>query len=146
MTTILFLCVNNSCRSQMAEGLARYLFGSQVKVLSAGSEPTRIHPMAVASLAEIGIDLSDQAAKSVYDLQLDSVDWVITLCADEVCPIMPGSAQRLHWPLPDPSRNAVDLSEEELRAQFAVTREELRQRLLALDLSQGNNRCGSHHK
>src|SRR5512144_2162683 len=97
--TILFLCVANSARSQMAEGLARHLFGDRVQVRSAGSAAWRVSPYAVRVLEEIGIDISRQWSKSTDEIDLDAIDLVITLCADEVCPVFPRPVERLHWPL-----------------------------------------------
>ncbi len=100
---ILFLCVANSARSQMAEGLARAHFGDGVRVQSAGSTPSSVHPLAVAALAEAGIDASRQRSKSVTEIDAGSVDLVITLCAEEVCPVFPKRVRKIHWPLPDPA-------------------------------------------
>ena len=104
---ILFLCVANSARSQMAEGLARAVFGTRAEVFSAGSVPTRVNPHAVSALAEVGIDISGQTSKSVDDVNAGSMDLIITLCADEVCPVVPGRVKRLHWPLPDPAAQCL---------------------------------------
>ena len=125
---ILFLCVANSARSQMAEGLARAVFGGAADVSSAGSAPTRVNPTAIAAMAEVGIDISHQRSKSVSDIDAGSMDLIITLCADEVCPVVPGRVERLHWPLPDPA--AAPLGQ--ALAKFRAVRDELRQRLEAL--------------
>src|SRR5688572_7062265 len=93
---ILFLCVANSSRSQMAQGLARALFGEAARVQSAGSAPTRVNPYAVETMREVGIDLSAHASKSVETIDPSSVDLVITLCAEEVCPVLLGAIERLH--------------------------------------------------
>ena len=130
--SVLFLCVANSARSQMAEGLARDLFGQSVRVQSAGSQPSRINPLAVEAMAELGIDLGEHASKSVQSIDPDSVDLVITLCAEEVCPVFLGQAQRLHWPLQDPDRKHEDLSDEERLHHFRVARDQIRARLEAL--------------
>ena len=87
---VLFLCVANSARSQMAEGIARALAPPSVKVSSAGSQPSRLNPLAVQALAEIGLDISGHWSKSVNDIPPDDVDAVITLCAEEVCPVWLG--------------------------------------------------------
>ena len=100
---ILFLCVANSARSQMAEGLARHLLGDAVTVQSAGSSPSRVHPLAIQAMAEMGIDIRAQQSKSVDTIDPASVDLVVTLCAEEVCPVFLGKAERRHWPLPDPA-------------------------------------------
>src|SRR5512145_586747 len=103
---LLFLCVANSARSQMAEGIARSLAPPDVKVSSAGSAPARLHPLAVRALAELGIDISAQRSKGVDEIPPGDVDAVVTLCAEEVCPAVLGRALRVHWALPDPAAAA----------------------------------------
>jgi len=127
---VLFLCVANSSRSQMAEGLARSLAPAGVKVSSAGSAPTRVNPLAVRALAEIGLDISGQRSKSVDQIPPGDVDAVVTLCAEEVCPVWLGQALRVHWGLPDPAA-AAGTDEERLRA-FRDVRDELRRRIGAV--------------
>lgn len=100
---ILFLCVHNSARSQIAEGLARAAAGDRVEAYSAGSEPSRVNPFALRVLQERGIDASAQSSKSVQLFSAQPFDYVITLCDDEVCPVFPGAVTRLHWGMPDPS-------------------------------------------
>src|SRR5690349_5596039 len=95
---ILFLCVANSARSQMAEGLARMLFGDRAGIQSAGSRPSRVNPYAIEVMREVGADLAGHASKSVETIDAGTVDTVITLCAEEVCPAFLGNARRLHWP------------------------------------------------
>ena len=90
--SILFLCVANSARSQMAEGLARQLFDEDVRVQSAGSEPSRVNPYAIRTMAEIGIDITKQSSKSVETIDPANVVLVITLCAEEVCPVFLSAA------------------------------------------------------
>jgi arsenate reductase len=124
---VLFLCVANSARSQMAEGIARSLAPASVKVSSAGSRPSRLNPLAVKALAEIGLDIRAQYSKSVDDVPPGDVDVVITLCAEEVCPVFLGKALRVHWGLPDPA-GAGATEEEQLQA-FRDVRDELRRRL-----------------
>ncbi len=131
MHRILFLCVANSARSQMAEGLARHLLGPAVEVFSAGSRPAHVNPLAITAMAEVGIDIRSHRSKSVDELDVASFDLVITLCADEVCPILPGKVRRLHWPLPDPAAVESDRA----LAAFRTVRDGIRQRLLALDLA-----------
>ena len=123
---VLFLCVANSARSQMAEGIARALAPPSVKISSAGSQPSRLNPMAVKALAEIGIDISGHRSKSVNDIPPDDVDAVITLCAEEVCPVFLGKL-RVHWGLRDPAGAGKDEAEQ-LQA-FREVRYELRRRL-----------------
>lgn len=131
---VLFLCVANSARSQMAEGLAKAAFGGRIPVQSAGSQPGAVHPLAVRALAELGIDISRQRSKSVDAIDPNTVDLVVTLCADEICPVFLGKARRLHWPLPDPA--AATGSDDECMAHFREVRDEIRRRLalLLLDL------------
>lgn len=130
--SVLFLCVANSARSQMAEGLARQMFGGEVIVQSAGSEPSRVNPLAIRAMAELGIDLGMQHSKSVETIDAKSVDLVITLCAEEVCPVFLNAAQRLHWPLVDPDRKDEAFSDEERLQYFRIARDEIRERLAQL--------------
>jgi len=130
--SVLFLCVANSARSQMAEGLARDRFGGEVRVQSAGSSPSRVNPFAVRAMAELGIDLSGHASTSVHDVDPDSVDLVITLCAEEVCPVFLSDAPRLHWPLTDPDRANEDLTDDQRLAHFRTARDQIRARLQVL--------------
>jgi arsenate reductase len=129
---ILFLCVANSARSQIAEGLARHLLGPKIEVLSAGSQPSKVNPYAIETMAEIGIDITGQRSKSVAEIDIGSIDLVVTLCADEVCPILPGHVRRLHWPIPDPATQDATLPAEEMRARFRAAREEIKGRLEGL--------------
>jgi arsenate reductase len=129
MKKVLFLCVANSARSQMAEGLARKMLGPDVEVLSAGSQPSKVNPYAIEAMKEIGIDITGHHSKSVDDVDAASVDVVITLCADEVCPILPGRVQRLHWPIPDPASHDPSVSPEQMRDRFRTAREEIRARI-----------------
>ena len=124
---LVFLCVANSARSQIAEGLARSMLAPKDEIESAGSAPTTIHPIAVEVMAEIGIDTGGQAAKAIADLSFEGVDYVITLCAEEVCPVVPHTATRLHWPIPDPA--AVSGTPDSVREAFRATREAIANRL-----------------
>ena len=126
-TETLFLCVANSARSQMAEGLARELCSKAHIVHSAGSSPSQVNPMAVRVMEEIGIDLSGHRSKGIGDVPLETIDRVVTLCAEEVCPAVRAGVERLHWPLSDPAAAEGDESAR-LRA-FREVRDELRQRL-----------------
>ncbi len=137
MTTILFLCVANSARSQMAEGLARHKFGPDVTVQSAGSAPSSVNPHAVEAMAELGIDISGQHSKSVEDIDIEPLDLVVTLCAEEVCPVLPGRVRRLHWPIPDPASKDVSISPDAMRERFRTARDQIKSRLGTLDLSSG---------
>lgn len=126
---ILFLCVANSARSQMAEGIARSLAPEGVRVSSAGSEPSSVRPEAIEALREIGVDIRHQRSHGVDEVQ-DGVEAVITLCAEEVCPVWLGHAPRVHWALPDPA--GVQGTEDERLDAFRAARDELRRRLTAL--------------
>ncbi|NUP97470.1 MAG: arsenate reductase ArsC [Planctomycetaceae bacterium] len=126
---VLFLCVANSARSQLAEALARSLFPTSVRVLSAGSSPSKVNPYALEVLAELGLDASAQHSKSVQSIDPELVDTVITLCAEEVCPVFLGRARRLHWPIPDPATKDGTLPREELLRRFRTARDTLREKL-----------------
>jgi thioredoxin type arsenate reductase len=130
MNGILFLCVANSARSQLAEGLARAVAPAGTKVWSAGSRPTSVRPEAILVLDEIGIDISRQRAKSVADVPAAEIDTVVTLCAEQECPLVPGRVTRLHWDLPDPAA-ATGAEPERLHA-FRRVRDELRRRIAEL--------------
>jgi arsenate reductase (thioredoxin) len=123
------MCVANSARSQMAEGIARCLAPDGVEVFSAGSFPSRVHPLAIAAMAEIGIDIASQRSKGVEEIPRSQVDLVVTLCAEEVCPVFPERVRRLHWPMPDPT--AASDPEERLQ-RFRQVRDELRRRIGSL--------------
>ncbi len=126
---ILFLCVANSARSQMAEGIARSLAPAGVKIYSAGSHPSTVHPMAIAVLKEIGIDISSYRSKGIPDIPSNEIDTVITLCAAEQCPVFLGRVQRLHWELPDPA--SATGSQQEVLTAFRQVRDELQRRIAA---------------
>lgn len=129
---ILFLCVANSARSQMAEGLARNIFSDRAHIQSAGSAPANVNPYAVEVMNELGIDLSAHRSKNVDEIDMSDVDLIITLCADEVCPIVPGRIEKLHWPLPDPASDDPKLSRSDLLERFRTARDEIKNRLNAL--------------
>jgi arsenate reductase len=126
-SAILLLCVANSSRSQMAEGFARLMAPAGTEVYSAGSEPTVVNPLAVQAMREVGIDISSHRSKCVDEIDKDRIGTVITLCAEEVCPIFPGPVERLHWPFPDPA--AASGSEEERLAAFRRVRDQIRSKL-----------------
>ena len=132
MRGVLFLCVANSARSQMAEGLARKLFPPEVKVWSAGSSPTRVRPEAISVLGEIGIDISTHRSKAVGEIPAAEVDTVVTLCGEEECPVFLGKAERFHWGLPDPAANDPAAAPEQVLARFRAVRDELRDRITKL--------------
>ena len=124
---ILFLCVANSARSQMAEGLAKSMLGTEHNIQSAGSIPSgEVHPNAVKAMDDIGIDIRDQYSKSIDDLDkdfLNSLDFAITLCAEEVCPMLPSKAENLNWMNEDPAN--ISYNSVQLRMSFTKTRENL---------------------
>jgi protein-tyrosine-phosphatase/catechol 2,3-dioxygenase-like lactoylglutathione lyase family enzyme len=132
----------------MAEGLARHLLGTRVDVSSAGSLPTQLNPQAIAAMADIGIDISGQQAKSVDTIDVATVDLVVTLCADKVCPVLPGTARRLHWPIVDPAADGVAATAEAIQARFRSARDQLRMRIEVLrgllDLPEGPHAQEAH--
>ena len=130
--SILFLCVANSARSQMAEGIARALLGERATIQSAGSAPTTVNPYAIEVMGELGIALDAQRSKSVASIDPSTVDTVITLCAEEVCPAFFGATQRLHWPVADPASDDPALSRDEMLARFRAARDEIQGRLEGL--------------
>jgi len=131
MKGVLFLCVANSARSQMAEAIARSLAPAGTRIWSAGSRPTSLRPEAVTVLAEIGLDARGLRAKSVSEIPAAEVDTAITLCAEEECPVFLGPVvARLHWGLPDPA--AATGSEDERLAAFRQVRDELSRRIAEL--------------
>ncbi|MEZ4321625.1 MAG: VOC family protein [Myxococcota bacterium] len=131
--SVLFLCVANSARSQMAEGLARQRFGASVTVQSAGSEPSRVNPFAAQALAEVGIDASAHHSKHVDTIDPSTVDLVITLCAEESCPVFLGRARRMSWAMPDPDRKHEDLTDAERLVHFRTARDAIDARLAVLE-------------
>jgi arsenate reductase len=126
---ILFLCVANSARSQMAEGLGRMIFGDRVAVQSAGSEPSVVNPYAIEVMRELGVDLATHYAKSVQTIDPEQIGTVITLCAEEVCPVFLGKARRIHWPIPDPASKDPTIPREEMLARFRTARDTIRDML-----------------
>jgi len=128
---VLFLCVANSARSQMAEGLGRMIFGARANVQSAGSQPSSVNPYAIDVMKEIGVDLTTHTSKSVDTVEPTTVDTVITLCAEEVCPVFLGSARRYHWPIPDPASPDPTIRREEMLRRFREARDTIRGKLEA---------------
>ena len=129
--SILFLCVANSARSQMAEGLARAKFGARLRVQSAGSQPSEVNPLAIEALREVGVDISAHFSKSVDTIDPVSVDLVVTLCAEEVCPMGLAGVRRVHWPLTDPAGPNRSIE------RFREARDEIARRLDALNAELG---------
>jgi arsenate reductase (thioredoxin) len=126
---VLFLCTHNSARSQMAEGLLRSLGADRFEAHSAGTEATGVRPLAIAAMAEAGIDISAQTSKTLEPYVDQRFDYVITVCddANESCPIFPNATHRLHWSLPDPSK-ATGTEAQQL-AVYRTVRDELRARI-----------------
>lgn len=111
-TSLLFVCIENSCRSQMAEGFARALGGDRIEVFSAGSRPSGVvNPEAIAAMKEVGIDISQQTSKGFKDLPRQDFDYVVTMGCQDVCPFFPAK-QELAWDIPDPKgRGPADFRE-----------------------------------
>ena len=127
----MFLCVANSARSQMAEALGRMIFGDRATVQSAGSRPSRVSPYAIEVIQELGGDLATQTSKSVDTIDPGTIDTVITLCAEEVCPVFLANARRLHWPVPDPASSDPSLSRDAMLGRFRQARDTIRAKLEA---------------
>ncbi len=126
---MLFLCTHNSARSQMAEGFLRAMAGDRFAAGSAGTEKTSVNPLAIRVMAELGLDLGGHTSKLYADVASEAWDYLITVCddANERCPWVPGSVERLHWSFPDPSRATG--TEEERLAVFRRVRDQIRERL-----------------
>ena len=125
--TVLILCTGNSCRSHLAEGILRAVAGDFLEVQSAGSKPAgHVHPLAVAVMREIGVDLSAHTSKSMNQFLAQPVETVITVCghADQACPLYPGQVNRHHWPFDDPA--PATGTEAEKLAVFRRVRDEIR--------------------
>ena len=124
---ILFLCVGNSARSQIAEGLAKSMMGPEYNIQSAGSQPSgSVHKNAISTMKEIGIDISDYESKSLEDLDMDfmyDIDYIITLCAEEFCPTLNNKAKKIHWANEDPDNYSY--SDQQLEKEFRRTRENI---------------------
>ena len=129
---VLFVCIHNSARSQMAEAWLNHLYGDRFAAASAGLEPGTLNPYAVRAMAEAGIDISQAKTKSVFDMYKAGklFRYVVTVCdteAAERCPIFPGVSARLHWSFPDPSQ--VQGSDEDKLAQARAVRDEIRAKI-----------------
>jgi arsenate reductase len=126
---VLFLCTHNSARSQMAEGFLRSLAGDRFDVASAGTQATRVHPLAIRAMAEVAIDLGGHRSKVVDELVEQPWDYVITVCdsANEACPVFPKRARRLHWSFEDPSQ-AIG-SDDQRFETFRRVRDEVKGRI-----------------
>ena len=126
---VLFLCTHNSARSQMAEGLLRHMAGDRFEVFIAGTEQTRVHPLAIEAMHEVGLDITAHTSKTLDTLAGQQFDYASTVCdrANESCPIFPGATQRIHWSFDDPS--AATGSDEERLSAFRRIRDEVAARL-----------------
>ena len=126
---VLFLCTHNSCRSQMAEGLVNHDLGDRFQAFSAGTEATRVNPLAIQVLAELGIDISGHRSKTLDEFAGEQFDYVITLCdsANEQCPLFFGGVERIHIGFDDPSR--LPGTPEEIMPEFRRVRDEIREKL-----------------
>jgi arsenate reductase len=124
---VLLLCTGNSARSQMAEGLLRHDGGARFEVHSAGTKPSFVRPEAIQVMAELGIDLAPHRSKHVDEFAGQQFDYIITVCdhANEVCPVFPGQAHRLHQSFEDPPAPGDGTDEYRLRI-FRRVRDELR--------------------
>ena len=129
---LLFLCTGNACRSQIAEGWARQLGGSNITVQSAGIEAHGKNPRAIAVMQEAGIDISQQESTRLTDDMLAAADVLVTVCghADENCPAVPAGIKKIHWPLEDPAKASG--SEELVMQVFRASRDDIRQRVQEL--------------
>jgi arsenate reductase (thioredoxin) len=128
--TILFLCTGNSCRSQMAEGWARRLKPDVLEARSAGIEPKTLDPLAVAVMAEAGVDISEQRSKHLNELKDRTFDYVVTVCdsTNERCPFFPGKTRRIHRGFEDPPRLAASAkTREEALAHYRRVRDRIRE-------------------
>lgn len=130
----MFVCTANSCRSQMAEGLARHLGKGRIEVFSAGLMAAGVHERAMAVMKEIGIDISGQRSKEIDPAVLEQMDVVITLCssAERYCPAVPASVRRLHWPIEDPVGviRQPGVSEQDVMDEFRRARDEIKTRIM----------------
>ena len=126
---VLILCTHNSARSQMAQGLLRHMAGERLEVESAGTEATRVNPLATRAMAELGIDLSGHRSKTLDRFLGERWDYVITVCdsANERCPVFPGAKNRLHWSFEDPS--AATGTDEQRLDVFRRIRDQISARL-----------------
>ena len=122
---VLFVCIHNSARSQMAEGMLRAWAGDRYEVASAGTEATGVRPEAVGAMAELGIDISEHHSKSVASFVGQPWDWLIPVCEEacEACPYVPGAKKVLRWSFDDPA--AATGTPDERQAEFRRVRDEL---------------------
>jgi arsenate reductase (thioredoxin) len=131
MLKVLFLCTENSCRSQMAEGLINHDLKGEVQAFSAGVRTTRVNPRAIQVMAELGIDISQQRSKSVDEFSDEQFDLAITLCdqAQKQCPMFPGAARLIHMGFPDPAKATG--TEAEIMDEFRKVRDDIRRQTVS---------------
>jgi len=129
MKSVLFLCTHNSARSQMAEGLLRHLASDRFEVFSAGTEETRVHPLAIEAMKDLGIDITSHTSKTLDRFVGQTLDYVVTVCdrANESCPNFPGDTKRIHWGFDDPS--ATTGTDAQRLAAFREIRDEIAARI-----------------
>jgi arsenate reductase len=129
MLKVMFLCTGNSCRSQMAEGIARTLGKGLIEPYSAGVMPSPIHPKTIQVMKEIGIDISNQTSKGIDENLLNKMDMIITLCssAEAMCPMTPPRIKRVHWSIDDPKSAAG--TEEQILKAFRSARDEIKKKI-----------------
>jgi arsenate reductase len=124
---ILFLCVGNSARSQIAEALAKDMMPKSFDIRSAGSNPSaKIHDNAISVMAKVGIDIKNKETKSIYSIEKDfinNLDYVITLCNEEICPVVPNATKVLNWPNEDPDNDSYSILQ--LENAFLKTRNDI---------------------
>ena len=132
MKKVMFLCTANSCRSQMAEGLAKEICKGVLEIYSAGLMSATIHKKAIAVMKELGIDISEQKSKTINEDLLREMDFVVTLCfnAEDLCPSTPPGTKRIYWPIKDPV--GMLGTEEEIMDEFRRTRDEIKGRVQKL--------------
>jgi arsenate reductase len=127
---VLFLCTGNSCRSQMAEGWARHMYGDTLEMCSAGTAPHGIDPRAVKVMAEMGVDIGNHASNHVNEYLDIPFDLIVTVCdsARELCPVFPGGGKTLHYSFDDPPFLArAAKNEEEALIHYRQVRDEIRE-------------------
>ena len=130
MKRVLFICTKNSARSQMAEGLVNHDLAGEFQAFSAGTDPSDVHPVAVAVMGELGIDISHHRSKAMDEFANEKFDYVITLCdqANESCPVFFGGTKRLHMGFDNPA--AVPGSEAEKLIAFRKVRDQIREKVV----------------
>tara|TARA_Y100000817_G_C16545744_1_gene406540 strand:- start:121 stop:546 length:426 start_codon:yes stop_codon:yes gene_type:complete len=126
---IIFICTGNACRSQIAEGILRSMAGDKFDVFSAGSHPTKVHPMSIKVMKEIGIDITSHTSDPISNFLKENIDIVVTVCnnADKACPVFPGKVERIHWRIKDPFKGWG--SDRDDLVNFTRTRDDLNERI-----------------